>query len=62
MFKRMICGKRRNEFGRQIRKAYEKHQLNAKRSQISDLVVLDSDICGAVTTFSHDNMICIIKG
>lgn len=62
MFKRMICSKRRNEFGKKVRKAYERHQLYAKRSEISDLVVLDSNICGAVTTFSHDNMICVIKG
>ena len=62
MYKRMICAKRRNDFGRRIRKAYEKHQYHAKWSEISDLVVLDSNICGAVTTFSHDNMICVIKG
>ena len=61
MQKRMILGKRRNEYGKRIRKAYESHRLHAKRGEIADLVLLRSEYSNTITTFQKDNYLCVIK-
>ena len=61
MQKRMILGKRRNEYGKQIRKMYESHRLQAKRGEIADLVLLRSEYSNTITTFQKDNYLCVLK-
>ena len=61
MEKKIILGKRRNEYGKRIRKAYESHRLHAKRGEIADLVLLRSEYSNTITTFLKDNYLCVIK-
>lgn len=37
ILERSILKNARNEYGKEIRKQYESHELDAKRSQISEL-------------------------
>ena len=55
-----VLGKRRNELGKQIRKAYESHQTEARRCDIADLVLVRSEYSNTITTLIKDNLICII--
>lgn len=55
-----VLGKRRNDYGRQIRKLYESHQTNARRCEIADLVLVRSEYSNTITTLTKDNLICII--
>lgn len=61
MEKKIILGKRRNEYGKRIRKMYESHRLHAKRGEIADLVLLRSEYSNTITTFLKDNWICVIS-
>lgn len=61
MQKRMILGKRRNEYGKRIRKMYESHRLHAKRDEIADLVLLRDEYSNTITTFLKDNLVCVIN-
>ena len=61
MEKKIILGKRRNEYGKRIRKDYEQHRLHAKRGEIADLVPLRSEYSNTITTFLKDNYLCVIK-
>ena len=56
-----VLGKRRNDYGKQIRKAYESHQTEARRCDIADLVLVRSEYSNTITTLTKDNLICVIK-
>ena len=55
-----VLGKRRNDYGKQIRKAYESHQTEARRCDIADLVLVRSEYSNTITTLTKDNLICVI--
>ena len=61
MEKKIILGKRRNEYGKRIRKAYESHILQARRGEIADLVLLRDEYSNTITTFQKDNYLCVIR-
>lgn len=61
MEKKIILGKRRNEYGKRIRKMYESHRLHARRGEIADLVLLRSEYSNTITTFQKDNYLCVIR-
>ena len=54
-----VLGKRGNDYGKQIRKAYESHQTEARRCDIADLVLVRSEYCNTITTLTKDNLICV---
>ena len=56
-----VLGKRRNDYGKQIRKAYESHQTEARRCDIVDLVLVRSEYSNTITTLTKDNLICVIE-
>ena len=61
MEKKIILGKRRNEYGKRIRKDYEQHRLHAERVQSADLVLLRDGYSNTITTFLKDNFVCVIR-
>ena len=58
--KRLLIQKRRNEYGRKIRKQYESKQINAARNQVSDYTIIENQWTGTITTVQTDNMLLII--
>ena len=56
-----ILGKRRNDYGKKIRKQYDAHQTNARMCEIADLVLVRSEYSNTITTLAKDNLICVIR-
>lgn len=56
-----VLGKRRNDYGKQIRKDYEAHRTKARMCEIADLVLVRSEYSNTITTLTKDNLICVIK-
>lgn len=50
--------KQRNEYGRQIRKAYEAKMMpDVRRKDIKELVPMFDGVCRTITTFVDDNLL-----
>ena len=58
--KRLLIQKRRNEYGRKIRKQYESKQTNATRNEVVDYTIIENKWTGTITTVQTDNMLLII--
>ena len=58
--KRLLIQKRRNEYGRKIRKQYESKQTNATRNEVVDYTIIENKWAGTITTVQTDNMLLII--
>ena len=58
--KRLLIQKRRNEYGRKIRKQYESKQTNATRNEVVDYTIIENQWTGTITTVQTDNMLLII--
>ena len=58
--KRLLIQKRRNEYGRKIRKQYESKQTNATKNQVVDYTIIKNQWTGTITTVQTDNMLLII--
>lgn len=58
--KRLLIQKRRNEYGRKIRKQYESNQTNATRNEVVDYTIIENKWTGTITTVQTDNMLLII--
>ena len=58
--KRLLIQKRRNEYGRKIRKQYESKQTNATRNEVVDYTIIENQWVGTITTVQTDNMLLII--
>ena len=58
--KRLLIQKRRNEYGRKIRKQYESKQINATRNEVVDYTIIENQWTGTITTVQTDNMLLII--
>ena len=56
MRKREILHGKRTEYGKEIRKAYESHEIEAKRSEVQRLEPRKDGLCNAITTVSKDSM------
>lgn len=55
-----VClNKQRNDYGRQIRKAYENHTLKARRKEIRDYMPRNDGKTGVVNTCQADNLLYI---
>ena len=52
-----ILRKVRNEYGKQIRKAYENHEVSEKRSNMTELEVRSDGISNTITTVQKDNLL-----
>lgn len=52
-----ILRKVRNEYGKQIRKAYESHELSEKRSNMTQLEIRPDSISNTITTVLKDNLL-----
>jgi DNA (cytosine-5)-methyltransferase 3A len=50
-----ILRKARNEYGKQIRKAYEKHEISERRCNMTDYVPRTDGISNTLTTVQSDN-------
>ena len=58
--KRLLIQKRRNEYGKKIRKQYESKQTNATRNEVVDYTIIENQWTGTITTVQTDNMLLII--
>ena len=58
--KRLLIQKRRNEYGKKIRKQYESKQTNATRNEVVDYTIIENKWTGTITTVQTDNMLLII--
>lgn len=47
----------RNDYGRQIRTAYEKHEVSEQRKNMRRPKIRERGICGTISTVLHDNHI-----
>ena len=56
-FKAFVLTPRRNEYGKRIRKMYEKGDIEEKRSNMTDLVPREDGIANTITTVLKDNII-----
>ena len=52
---------RRNEYGKQIRKQYERHLIEEKRRNMCDLSIRKDKICNTLSTILKDNYIIEIE-
>lgn len=59
-FKCFVLGKRRNEYGKQVRNDYEKHKISVRRCEMLDLVLVRETHSNTITTVTTDNLICVI--
>lgn len=50
VLERSILKNARNEYGKLVRKEYDSHNLDAKRSEVSELQERTDGICGTITT------------
>lgn len=54
--KREMLHGTRTEYGKKIRKAYEGHTQDARRSEVQRLEPRKDDLCNAITTVSKDSL------
>lgn len=47
---------KRTEYGKEIRRAYESHEVSEKRANMSQLEPRSDGMCGTITTVSKDNL------
>ena len=47
----------RNDYGCQIRTAYEKHEVSEQRKNMRQPKIRERGICGTISTVLHDNHI-----
>lgn len=52
-----ILRKVRNEYGKQIRKAYESHEVSEKRSNMTELEIRPDGVSNTITTVQKDNLL-----
>ena len=52
-----VLRKVRNEYGKQIRKAYESHELYEKRSNMTQLEIKSGSVSNTITTVLKDNLL-----
>lgn len=52
-----VLRKVRNEYGKQIRKAYESHELYEKRSNMTQLEIKSDSVSNTITTVLKDNLL-----
>ena len=51
----------RNEYGKQIRKAYESHEIQEKRGAMKEAVPRMDGICNTITTVYNNNYLLEIE-
>ena len=52
-----ILRKVRNEYVKQIRKAYESHEISEKRSNMTELEIRPDGVSNTITTVQKDNLL-----
>lgn len=56
-----ICRCVRTEYGKKIRKMYEKHQIAEKRANMTELEARTDGISNTLTTVQKDNLVLEIR-
>lgn len=52
---------KRTEYGKQIRKRYESHEIYEQRKNMTELNVRGEGICGTLTSVQKDNYIIVYE-
>ena len=62
-----IMTKKRNDYGKAVRKDYESHKIREQRKNMVDLVPRTDSICNTISTVTKDNLLleaipCAMRG